>query len=209
LTEREANLTAGIARAKWIAGKVDFSARIIEDLVGRIPTELQTVESPLNQFERMYLAHRSRRLELDDVLVREWPSRGSELHKLVAGAIQKNKKARLRSSIERMKSTDEYDQYYTGEYGLAYAFALLTNEYYHHAEQQLDILKDEEDDKILDSLPYLLLRGRVKQKQLDFSESYRAYLDAGKVVLNRPEGQQETPNSEDNNDYGSGKDRTE
>jgi spermidine synthase len=205
LTEREANLTAGIARAKWIGGKVDFSEQIVEDLVDRIPPDLRTVEPPLNEFERMYLAHRSRKLELDDVLVREWPTRGSELHKLVAGAIQKNKKARLRSSIERIKSTEEYDQYYTGEHGLAYAFALLTNEYYHHAEKQLDILKDEEQSEILDSLPYLLLRGLVKQKQLDFSESYRAYLQAGKVVLNRPESKQKTPKSEDNEDYGSGK----
>jgi spermidine synthase len=169
-------------RAQWQGGKPALAEAMAEEAgFGTIDSLPEAIAPPLDLLERFHLVRHARSLELDKAALQTWPKPRSTYHEMLVDTEAGDKHAQAIDYLhaERQPEPDGY----SGERGLYYAYLLYDQEYYHDAGLQLDRLEREDDDVIVESLPYLLLRAAVAFKRQNYDTSWDLYLEAGTKLL--------------------------
>lgn len=171
-----------LARAEWLGGKKAYARKILEDAGFATIEDLpEPLAPPYDALEEIHLALHASSLDRDEAMVRAWPAPQSGFHKMAIDTISGGKETQAMLYLES-KATPPRGGY-DGEKGLFYAYLLTKRRYYKHALEQLEGLEADGDPDIVESLPYRLLRGFVESKRLHMNESYRAYVEAGKSLV--------------------------
>ncbi|QDG49760.1 hypothetical protein FIV42_03110 [Persicimonas caeni] len=171
-----------LARAEWLGSKRAYAKKLLEDAgFGTVADLPEPMAPPYDALEEIHLVLHASSLDMDEAMVRTWPVPQSDFHKMAIDTISGGKETQAMMYLESQATPPRGG--YDGEKGLFYAYLLTKRRYYKHALEQLDGLEEDGDEEIVESLPYRLLRGFVETKRLHMNKSYRAYLEAGKSLV--------------------------
>ncbi len=175
---------AELARAAWVAGKVDLARDIMDDagIAGR-------PRPPFDAIWQVQVALHAYDLSRDEAVIHGWPNPKSAIHTMVADAARGEKHLQALMYLEQDGEPPRGG--FEGEKGLAYAYVLTERRYYRHALEQLDGLI-EKDDPVVDSLPFMLIDAFVAAKRRRYERSFQSYVRAGNsLVILSPEDVEE------------------
>jgi len=149
--------------------------------LGNVEAVDKPVTPPFNALESIHLVSHAQGLDLDDALIRKWPFRQSQYHRMLVDTIADEKHTQQSQYMESREPPS--DTGYDGEKGLFYAYLLYRTDYYPFAERQIERLADNGDDEIVGTLAYNLLRGAIKWERTRYREAWEAYREAGISLL--------------------------
>jgi len=170
-----------LARAEWIAGKAEFAQILLEEAgLGDMSDLRGPVAPPYSALQAVHVVEQIRSMELEEVLARDWPNRKSNYHRMLVEAIRDEKQLQTSQYLE-VREEPEMDGY-SGERGLLYLYLLFHEGYDQAAELQLERLVEENDETIVETLPFQMLRGAIRWTRNDFEQSWKAYLEAARLL---------------------------
>lgn len=170
-----------LASAVWRAGKPALAQMLLDD-AGIEPLSAPPSE-PFTPLEQMLLVQHASSLDLDRAVVELWPVAQSAFHQTAIDAVRGEKHLQAMMWLEADGQPPRGG--YSGEKGLLYAYVLARRHYYKHALEQLDGLRDRNDPLVQTPL-YELLSGFVNSKRRRYNESFTHYLEASRLLQEKP-----------------------
>ncbi|MFU8803254.1 MAG: fused MFS/spermidine synthase, partial [Bradymonadaceae bacterium] len=171
-----------LSRAQWMAGKSLLARDVIEEMGYAFLEEghVEEIADP-DPLDDMHLVLLAEGLDRGPAVARGWPFQDTYYHAMVQDILQGGAPAHATMLLHADKRPDRDG--YAGERGLYYAYLLTERRYFRDALNQLDRLRKEGDDEILESLAFLLLDGFIQEKRRRYHESFEAFHKAGLLLV--------------------------
>ncbi|MFW6058392.1 MAG: hypothetical protein ACOC9W_06010, partial [Persicimonas sp.] len=167
-----------LARAQWMAGKLDYAATLLEDAGYGDIEEPSELEHPLDALDEVRLVRHTARANPGKLVVEHWPDRDSKVYALLR---------RVFDDDEHADVARRLDDDFRREDGTLRAEAALLKAYLQteagrekKALKQLEGIDPARHRDLAESLPYLLIEGYCNAQRLEFADAYRAYVEAGR-----------------------------
>lgn len=177
---------AHLARGLWKAGKYSLSKEVVDEFFGDTKTErLSQIQAPFGPMDEILLVHHAESLDIDQAMAHLWPTPEHPLATMVVDAALN---AKATQAIQYLESQERPTrQGYPLEKGLFYGYLLGKRGYWKFALRQLQELEKEAPEHITQNPLLWLLKGQTTTKRLRYNESYKSYLNAGKLLLTQKE----------------------